>query len=76
MLGEDSPLYSRAINLYIKERQKLHKDLVKQGCGAISIEPKEKKEAGKLIETSIVFLCFKETGSHVRLMQRTSEEVF
>lgn len=68
---------SQVINFYIKEREKLHDQLTKQGCGAISIEPKpEKEETRKLIETSIALLCFKETGSHVRLMQRTSEEIF
>lgn len=74
---QNNHVHREAINLYIKEREGLHKELVEQGCGAISIEPKsEKKETGKLIETSIAFLCFKESGSHVRLMQRTSEEVF
>lgn len=74
----DSEGYSQAIIRYIKERENLHTELVKKGCGAISIEPELAEANGELIQTSIAFLCLKESGphSHVRLMHRVSESSF
>lgn len=67
-----NPAEIKAIKLYIREREKLHRNLAEEGCGVISIEPNPKKEAktDSLVKPSIAFLCFKESGSHVRLMQR------
>ncbi len=68
--------FREAIILYIKERKKLHDELAKEGCGVISIEPKSRNKQNQLIKTSLAFLCHKEKGgSHVRLMQRISEDM-
>jgi len=72
----DPEEYRQAIILYIKERENLHTELSRQGCGAISIEPELVEDSGNLFNTSIAFLCFKESGSHVRLMHRVSKENF
>lgn len=70
--------YRQAIMLYIKEREKLHSELVTKGCGAISIEPELTEDTGNFFQTSIAFLCLKKSGkqSHVRLMHRVSEQKF
>ena len=44
-------VYRQAIMLYIKEREKLHSELVTKGCGAISIEPELKENS--FFQTSI-----------------------
>ncbi len=38
--------YHQAMILYIKEREKLHTELVETGCGAISIEPELTEDSG------------------------------
>jgi len=68
--AEEYKKYVEATQFYIEERNKLHQNLAEEGCGVISIEPEPKKETGILIKPSIAFLCFKESESHVRLMQR------
>lgn len=77
--SKESEAYSEAIILYIKEREKLHKELVEKGCGAISIEPDLEQDSGDFLQTSIAFLCLKKSRashSHVRLMHRVSEQNF
>lgn len=72
--SEESKIYHRAVNLYIEKRKDLHEGLVKDGCGAISIEPELTEDPQNLFRTSIAFLCLKKSGeqSHVRLMHRVS----
>ncbi len=70
--------YQQAIIFYVEEREKLHTELVKEGCGAISVEPKLTEDSGNIFQTSIAFLCLKKSGkhSHMRLMHRVSEQKF
>lgn len=70
-----SEKYSEAIELYLRKRETLHKNLVEQGCGAVPIEPEFTNKGGNLEKPSIVFLCHKnDDKSHVRVMVRKESE--
>ena len=69
--------FMKALEFYIKKRNELHDDLLKTGCGAISLHPDYLAEKGsvELARPSIIYVCHKEgKHSHVRVMMRESLE--
>lgn len=75
--AEEYDLYKQAINLYVLKRNELHEGLAKEGCGAISIEPKFEDDYGNINPTMLAFLCYKKAGgSHVRMMRRTADDIW
>lgn len=63
----------KAIEFYLKKRMELHDDLVKNGCGTLTIQPDyiANEKTGQLEKPSIIYVCHKKgKKSHVRVMVR------